>query len=96
MSNAQEFWFRAESWFDLNFEQFKGMVDMWSQCQEYSKWIKDNSDSFEVRFCLLGEYNDNQAGHTETIQTHTIPEFIAKYIGRRGEDLFYGMLLGEL
>ena len=93
VSNANEFWFAAKDWNALTFEQFEGMVDAWSACKKYSNWLQNDVEGFYVTFGLS---DPDPFGFTEHMEQHTIPEFIDKYVGRRGEDLFYGMLLGEL
>ena len=87
VSNANELWFGGGDWFDMSFAQFEGLVDMWSSCKRYSRWLQNDTDNFHVVFGTL---------NPESMEEYTIPEFIDKYVGRRGEDLFYGMLLGEL
>ena len=93
VSNANEFWFAAKDWNSLTFEQFEGMVDAWSACRKYSNWLQNDVEGFYVTFGLS---DPDPFGFTEHMEQHTIPEFIDKYVGRRGENLFYGMLLGEL
>jgi len=93
VSNANEFWFAAKDWSEMTFAQFEGMVEMWSQCKRYSNWLQNDVEGFYVTFGLS---DPDPFGYSEHMEQHTIPEFIDKYVGRRGEDLFYGMLLGEL
>ena len=87
VSTANELWLNAKDWSEMTFKQFEGMVEMWSQCKRYSRWLQNDSENFYVTFGTL---------NPEGMEQYTIPEFIDKYVGRRGEDLFYGMLLGEL
>ena len=93
VSNANEFWFSAKDWSELSFKQFEGMVDVWSSCKAYSKWLQTDVEGFYVTF---GTSDPTSSFGFENMEQYTIPEFIDRYIGRRGEDLFYGMLLGEL
>jgi len=93
VSNANEFWFAAKDWSEMTFAQFEGMVEMWSQCKQYSRWLQKDVENFYVTF---GTTDPNSSFGFEHMEQYTIPQFIDKYVGRRGEDLFYGMLLGEL
>ena len=93
VSNANEFWFTAKDWSEMTFAQFEGMVEMWSGCKRYSNWLKNDTENFYVTF---GTSDPTSSFGFEHMDQYTIPQFIDKYVGRRGEDLFYGMLLGEL
>ena len=93
VSNANEFWFAARDWSEMTFAQFEGMVEMWSACKKYSNWLQNDVEGFYVTF---GTTDPTSSFGFEHMEQYTIPEFIDKYVGRRGEDLFYGMLLGEL
>ena len=93
VSNANEFWFAAKDWNEMTFAQFEGLVDMWSSCKRHSKWLQGDVEGFHVTFGLS---DPDPFGFSEHMEQYTIPEFIDKFVGRRGEDLFYGMLLGEL
>ena len=85
VSNANELFFGSPSWDELSFEQFKGMCDMWNKCKKYCIWLSQDIETHDVLF----GYVDG----TIKMEKLTIPEFIYRYIGREGEDLFYKMLL---
>ena len=93
VSNANELWFFEKDWSEMTFAQFEGLVEMWSSCKRHSNWLQNDVEGFYVTFGLS---DPDPFGYSEHMEEHTIPEFIDKYVGRKGEDLFYGMLLGEL
>ena len=93
VSTANELWLTGKDWSEMTFAQFEGMVEMWSQCKRYSNWLKNDAENFYVTF---GTKDPTSSFGFEHMDQYTIPQFIDKYVGRRGEDLFFGMLLGEL
>ena len=93
VSTANELWLTGKDWSEITFAQFEGMVEMWSACKRYSNWLRNDAENFYVTF---GTRNPTSSFGFEHMDQYTIPQFIDKYVGRRGEDLFYGMLLGEL
>lgn len=94
VSTANELWLTGKDWSEMTFAQFEAMVEMWSQCKRYSRWLQIDAENFYVTFGTK-DPTSGGFGH-EHMDQYTIPEFIDKYVGRRGEDLFYGMLLGEM
>ena len=93
VSNANELWLGGSSWDEITFQQFEGLCEMWKQCRSHSVWLSTDVENFDVTF---GTFDTQYGMGFENMEQHTIPDFIGRYIGRRGEDLFYGMLLGEL
>ena len=92
VSNANELWLGGSSWDEITFQQFEGLCEMWKQCRSHSVWLSTDVENFYVTFGTV----ETKGMGFENMEQHTIPDFIGRYIGRRGEDLFYGMLLGEL
>tara|TARA_A100001391_G_C4931980_1_gene242071 strand:- start:232 stop:708 length:477 start_codon:yes stop_codon:yes gene_type:complete len=84
VSNANELFFGSSSWDELTFQQFNGMCDMWSKCRKYSTWLSQDIETHDVLFGVMKPQ--------VKMERLTIPEFIHRYVGREGEDLFFQML----
>jgi len=85
VSNANELFLGSPSWDELTLQQFKGMCDMWNKCKKYCVWLSQDIENHDVLFGVVDA--------SIKIERLTIPEFIYRYVGREGEDLFYKMLL---
>ena len=85
VSNASELSIDWGTWDEIEEEQIDGMIDMWSACKRYSRWITHETETFKVNFI------DSNGS-----EKMTIPEFIARYGTREHEERFFGILLGEL
>ena len=94
VSNASEMFFAATAWHDLTFKQFEGMCHMWLKCKKYSPWLSIEIESFKLTFGITSytPTGDGRYYVDDDMESLTIPEFIEKYIGREGEDLFFQML----
>lgn len=91
VSNASQIFFGGNSWDDVTPQQIRGLIEMWSACSKYSRWIQKETESFEVIFGLIGPNR-----RMSNLEEMTIPDFLERYGGRNAVDNFYGMLLGEL
>ena len=94
VSNAENIFFCGRSWDDVTNAQIEGLIEMWSECSRYSKWIQYQTETFEVTFGMIDSFEMRDNGYRLTKMT--IPEFLGMYGGRDSIDNFYGMLLGEL
>ena len=94
VSNANELFFAAPSWDQLTFKQFEGMCDMWLKCKKHSPWLSREIESFALTFGTTSytPTGDGRYYVNDNMEKLTVPEFIEKYIGREGEDLFFQML----
>ena len=91
VSNASQIFFGGNSWEDVTPEQIQGLIDMWGDCNKYSRWIQNETETFEVIFGLIAPNR-----RMSNLEEMTIPDFLGLYGGRKAVDKFYGMLLGEL
>ena len=87
-SNSYELWINAPSWEAMSIEQWEGLIQMWSECKQHSKWLQKEVETRYISFGTMEPYE----GHEQL----TVPLFIKKYRIPNGMDSFYGMLLGEL
>ncbi len=90
ISNANNIFFTGTSLEDISEDQIYGLIQMWSDCSKYSRWINDSVEDYLVFFG--SQDADGAMWDTDEL---TIPDFLGTYAGRKAIDDFYGKLLGE-
>lgn len=91
VSNANNIFFCGDSFDDVTAAQVDGLIEMWSLCREYSEWIKNEPETFDVTFGTIDKHEERLIDMFEM----TIPEFLDRYGDRNAMDNFYEMLLRE-
>ena len=94
VSNANNIFFCGDSFDDITPRQVDGLIEMWGECSNHSRWIQTQTETFYVTFGLI----DKHEAKEELLDMFemTIPEFLHRYGRPDAMDKFYGMLLGEL
>ena len=93
VSNANNIFFCADSFDEITPQQVSGLIRMWGDCSKHSRWIQDQTETFELTFACI----DPSEGWSKVTDGFimTVPDFLERYGGRDAIDEFYGMLLGE-
>lgn len=95
VSNASQIFLAGKSWDDVTEAQMHGLIQMWGECSKHSRWIQNETETFEVLFGII-ESDEMRDNYNQPPFKMTIPDFLGLYGGRNAVDNFYGMLLGEL
>ena len=93
VSNANNIFFCGDSFDDISPNQVDGLIEMWGECSNHSRWIQTQTETFYVTFGLIDKHEPKE--ELLDMFEMTIPEFLHRFGGPNAIDNFYGMLLGE-